>query len=713
MQNSYIKAVLYSLNTIRVFVFTNIPRREKPNFLLREGENIELLRVIKSVSQGPLTIYDLALNHEIKFGLGYQISMADLGLTELDLSNAVNFPEFDKMFNYDGDDLGAIYSKEETKFALWAPLASSVILALEDDAHNKTYHLMQRTDKGVYRITIKGDLLNRPYMYCVTNSGISRITRDPYGKGVTLDSVYSAVVDVNAIKSRIRITPQNEIKNYVDSVIYETSVRDFTEDNSTNILHKGKYLGFVEPGRVTNAKNPAGLDYLKYLGITHVQLLPIIDFRGVSDIYTKDSYNWGYDPISIFAIEGSYSTKPEIPQKRLEEFAFMVDELHRHNIRVNLDVVFNHVYDYLESAFEKVLPNYFFRRKRDGQIAEASGCGNDFASERHMAKKVILDALNYFVDVFDVDGYRFDLMGLLDIDTIEKGYQNAKKIKKDVMFYGEGWNMGYELPSEEKANMDNAEKLPDVAFFNDIFRDSVRGSNGYGGSLMNAGYVNGNVGCANDVEYVMSGSSIDIERPARFLNANQTINYVECHDNHTLRDKLSFTNEEEEIDLILKRIKFANAINLLSIGVPLIHMGQEVGLTKHLQGNTYNVTEVNNMDWKVVDERFEMAKYLKDLIFFRKNNDIFAEFDPNEYTKRVSFYQTDNGLLYTKYVNKKGGMFGRTIVILMNPNAEPRSYVLTQDSTLVFSDVGNIINNEIIVSRGNIGPATIRIFNID
>ena len=248
------------------------------------------------------------------------------------------------------DDLGANYKKEETEFVLWAPVSEKVTLNLEQNDNTFKKYPLNKEDNGVFRLIVKGDLLNKKYFYTVINDDKEVNTNDPWGKGTSLNSQYSAVVDVDAIKNIKNITPKKKINSYLDAIIYELHIRDFTEDKHTDIVDKRHYLGLVEENRKTNGNHVAGLDYLKFLGITHVQLLPILDFYGPDDINPLRGYNWGYNPISYFALEGSFSHSPEIPQSRLVEFKTMVNALHKNNIRVILDVVYNHVYEYKNTS---------------------------------------------------------------------------------------------------------------------------------------------------------------------------------------------------------------------------------------------------------------------------------------------------------------------------------------------------------------------------
>ena len=690
MQNSYVKFKLSELNKVRALIFTNAPRTTDLKFtLFKEGDTPKPLKISKSSSMPSVAIFELELPSNYEFGKEYSIHMSNYVNQVIDLCDVPHFPEFDKLFNYDGDDLGARYSKEETKFALWAPLASKVVLKISVNREEFVFHNMERSEKGVYRLTLKGDYLNARYTYLVTNSGVTLESTDPYGYGASANSNHSGVVDIDAIKKMKNVKPKNKIENYVDSVIYEVGIRDFTEQNNdtTDIVNRGKYLGFIEEGRKTKGGHPAGLDYLVSLGVTHVQLNPVIDFGSVDDIDMNKKYNWGYDPISMFALEGSYSLHPEIPMERLVEFKTMVNKLHSKNIRVILDVVYNHIYEYVSSCYEKIVPNYYFRRRHDGFIANASGCGDDVASEKYMVSKMIKDSMKYFVEVFDVDGYRFDLMGLIDIDTLKGGYKRCKEIKEDIMMYGEGWNMGMELPYEKKGCSDNADKLPMYGFFNDSYRDIIKGPT-FKSEITKKGYVNGDINYAYGLKYALFGSTININYEPRYKDANQSINYAECHDNNTLFDKLSYSNPDEDSEILLKRVKLANSIIATSFGVPFYHMGQEIGLSKKGHDNTYNVLDINKMDWRLVDERYEMVKTFIDLIKYRKTVPLYHLHKRSDLEGVVEFVEPGNGLFITKCKKKSLIRDHKELLVIYNPNNKAITYDLDDDYTVIFHGSG-------------------------
>ncbi len=572
------------------------------------------------------------------------------------------------------DDLGANFHPTYTEFVLWAPASTRVVLNLEQEDGSFKSFICQKEDNGVYRIKIDGNYLNKKYNYTVTNDGEEITTNDPWGKGTSLNSVYSAVVDIEQIKNMGNIKPTYEMKSPLDAIIYELHIRDFTEDKHNDISDRRHYLGLVEPHRKTFAGHPAGLDYLKFLGITHVQLLPVLDFYGPDDINPLRGYNWGYNPISFFALEGSFSKSPEIPQSRLIEFKQMVNELHKNNIRVILDVVYNHVYEYKNTSWQKLVPDYFFRFLPNGKISESSGCGNDFASEKPMARKMIIDSIKYLVDVFDVDGFRFDLMGIIDYETINLALEEAKKIKKDIMFYGEGWNMPTYLAEKYRASTDNANKMPEVGFFNDTFRDVIKGSTF---DLADKGFISGNLDNLAAVEYVMKGSVINSPYHHRFDAAHQSINYVECHDNHTLFDKLVVANHDESDDMILQRIKFANYATMFSFGIPFFHMGQEIGQSKFGLGNSYNVIRVNNMSWKLLDERYDMACQFHLIATLRKEFAFFLKYDePSDIANTFKFKRWGNDILCAYAIDKPQIAPYKKVIILYNPTNENKQFEL-------------------------------------
>ena len=686
---SYLKAKLTSFRKINVVIFTDIPRPEKITFCLYKDEKLVHKEVVsRFTSINNVNLFELNLNEDYELGRHYRLICESLIATDIDASEAIYFPDFDDKYFYEGDDLGNNYSKEATEFVVWTPLSSATFLKLIDLNNKETLHQMKRENGGVYRLKIEGDLLNYKYHYIVNNNGVVSEANDPYAKGVSINSEYSVVIDLSTLK-RDNIKPKTKISNYVDASIYETHIRDINEGNFNNVKNKGKYVGFVETGCKTKGGHPAGLDYIKYLGVSHVQLQPVLDFYSVDDIKTSNWYNWGYDPISFFALEGSYSLHPEDAMERIKELRYLVDEMHRNDLRVVLDVVYNHIYHYETSDFENLVPHYYFRnRKKNYLLANASGCGNDIASERRMVRKIICDSVRYLFTYFDIDGLRFDLMGLLDIKTVKECYKIAKSIKEDIMFYGEGWNMGVELSEEEKASKDNQDKLLEFAFFNDTYRDIVKGP-GSPYNLHEKGYICGNTSYAYGLDYAFHACTLPLSYQPMFNTANQSLNYLECHDNNTLFDKLLVSNKEEEERVLLDRVSLANSILLLSFGIPFIHMGQEIGQSKDGLDNTYNMTRVNSLDYRLVDERFEMVDRFRLMNILRRKLSYTSLFNPEDIKNVFEVSHWDNGIYALSVKKKDVDNKEEKLLILINPTVNSISFELDDYYKVLKGDIND------------------------
>ncbi len=673
MKNS-ISCFLTSLKNIEITINSKDMVHKDLSFLLYINDEPNKKLVVTNIKLlKDSNVFTLQLNEEYDFANQYSVLIEEIGFVKVNTTHAVDFEEFDDLFFYDGNDLGSNVKKGITSFALWAPLAGQVKLKIENDNAFEIYE-MKRSDKGVYRISLPINLEGKRYHYIVNNNEIIRETNDPYGKEVSLNSEYSIVTSLEKLTLCEQVSFKNSTKNLLDCIIYETNVRDFSENKNSNISNKGKYLGFVESDRKTNNGNKAGLDYLKYLDITHVQLNPITDYFGVDDLNSSKKYNWGYDVLSFFALEGSYSTQPDVPYSRINEFRYMVNSLHKNNIGVILDVVFNHVYKWQDSCFEKTVPGYFFRKKSNGALFNASGCGNDFATERKMARKFILDSLLYFIKAFDVDGFRFDLMGLIDIETLNTCISECHKYKENIVFYGEGWKMFTGIHTDKLANYENAKKLPNVGFFNDTFRDIVKGPT-FGEKNETKGYASGDPSYHFGLDYVFHACILKHTYDPKYIYAHQSINFVECHDNQTLFDKMSISNATSGENSLISKVNLANAITILSIGVPFIHSGQEIGQSKNGLDNTYNVTKVNQFDWNLVDDRQDMINYFKSLIHFKKNVLPYSKLDKAENIQDCFvFFQHENNVLTIR--SKIKDKDNKEYMFLVNPTDSPLNFEL-------------------------------------
>ena len=616
---------------------------------------------------------------------------------EIDINFICLDKTFDDLYFYNENDLGAIYKKEYTTFKIWLPLASKINVLIDD----KRYE-MKRLDKGVFSCVVSKDLDGASYLYEVfINSKIITIT-DPYGFSALSNHKKSAVVDLSKL---------NEIDDYdsllpnikpIESTIYELNVRDFTIDENTSIINKGKYLGLCEENATTKNNHPAGLSYLKMLGFSHIQLMPVLDFKTVDENNPNDKYNWGYDPISFFTLEGSYSLAPDDPYSRMIEFKQLVSSFHKNKMRVVLDVVYNHIYDVKNTNFGKIMPLYYFRCDENGDFLDHSYCGNEFASERKMVQKLMLDSISFLLTNYHVDGFRFDLMGLLDVNTMNKISSLAKSIKSDVMLYGEGWNMAdYTFDNSKLSTIENSSLLPDYSFFNDRYRNIVRG-HGDKAKLYENGYLLGNLDYKYGFEFAYLGTCVDITYPKLFNKFSKSINYVECHDNATLFDIIKYSTN---ISDIYRQIKKINKLLSLSFGIPFFHQGQEIGLSKHKHHNTYNEGDkYNKFSYLQLDKNFDMANSISYYLKLRKSISLFSIDDPNKIIDRIDYKYHGDVLDITLYD------FDKTLHLLINET--DKGHCLKLDKKVKFYILKEYQKNDLNIEFEsiNLSPFQVSIF---
>ncbi|GAE94258.1 pullulanase [Gracilibacillus boraciitolerans JCM 21714] len=390
--------------------------------------------------------------------------------------------------------------------------------------------MSRKPNGGVWHTLAEGDWNNSPYHFAVTVNGEEVLVNDPYAKSMTANSEQSAVIDLNSTNPvGFRDVNYSKVSKQ-DAIIYELHIRDATSSKHSGVKNKGKFLGLTEKN-TRNAKGfSTGLSYISELGCTHVQLLPVQDFARVDELHPLESYNWGYDPLYYFVPEGSYSTNANHPYLRINECKEMIQAFHEENLSVILDVVYNHVFRYEHSAFEKLVPGYYFRHHQDGVPSNGSGTGNDIATERKMVRKFILECIDYWLTEYKVDGFRFDLMGLMDIETMQTIRERCLQEDRPILLLGEGWDLDTPLPPEQKATNAQSSQLLGISFFNDLFRDSMKGNLF---EAENVGYANGNGYYLERIAQLVSGSCHH-KFGKIFSNPLQSINFVECHDNHTL-----------------------------------------------------------------------------------------------------------------------------------------------------------------------------------
>ena len=595
---------------------------------------------------------------------------------------------FEEQYTYRGNDLGATWSAAATAFRVWVPTAEAVYVDLfqsgTDGADDRLKRIAMTPDEnGTWIATVPGDWNGIYYTYAALIDGTERVAVDPYARTTGVNGKRAMVIDLDATNPRgweEDINPHAG-ERITDAVIYELHVRDFSAHPQSGMKYAGKYLAFTEAGTYITGEapctrsasstlegpswsddesargeditasrgkeadadsksmppiQPTGIDYLADLGITHLHLLPVYDFGSV-DESKEGGYNWGYDPVNYNVPEGSYSTNPYRGEVRVAEFKQMVQSLHAHGISVVMDVVYNHVYDAESFCFNVLVPGYFSRMDADGNYSNGSDCGNDTASERSMVRKYIVDSVVYWADEYHIDGFRFDLVGLLDTVTINEIVEKVHEKHPDVIFYGEGWSMDTHVTKKgvALATQKNVALTPKFAYFNDTIRDALNGSVFLMGDV---GYVTGALGKADTVRDCFMAVNPWCSNPT------QVINYASCHDNRTLFAKIrcavgkraSFADQ-------VKMNHLAAAICILSEGVPFVMSGEELLRMKERADGSYDANSYNSGDgvnalrWgSLLDPTCRQThQYYKGLIAFRKAHPLLRLTSAEEIAERV------------------------------------------------------------------------------
>lgn len=520
------------------------------------------------------------------------------------------------------DDFGVTYNKEFTIFKVWSPFSDEVRVAIYNDSddYRRREYPMKRDDFGVWTLRLDGEYVNKFYNYIVVNHGQAFEIVDPYAVASTSNSKRGMVVDLN------NTNPEGwhdhsipEPIELCSSVLYEVHVRGFSIYEESGIKNKGLYLGFTEEG--TKYRNVStGIDHLKELGVTHVHLLPVFDFCTVDETL-KVEFNWGYDPVLFNVPEGSYASDSKDGNIRIREFKEMVMALHENGIRVVMDVVYNHTFHTDKANFNYLTKKYFYRTTERGYYSNGSGVGNEIATEQPMVRKFIIDSLKYWMTEYKIDGFRFDLMGLYDIETCHKISRELHILKPDVILYGEPW-IGWESSLPHPFQMKKgAQKGMGLALFNDDYRNNIKGDNdGY-----KRGFVMGEYGHDHWVKYGICGG-IDFNSHIKgfTLFASETINYVSSHDNLCLYDKFVKTEGDSDKLRLERMNRLSLSMILTSFGIPFIQAGTEFLRTKHGNHNSYNADDgINQIDWSLKEQNYETFSYIRDLITFRKSQRIF------------------------------------------------------------------------------------------
>lgn len=623
---------------------------------------------------------------------------------------------------YTGNDLGAVYSPKMTRFKVWAPEAESVKLNLYKQGEGDNLieqHIMKKSANGTYVFEKQGDCNGIYYTYTVVNHREEQEAVDPYTKAAGVNGQRGMVINLAKTNPQgFELDGYRNPEHITDAIVYEGSVRDFTMDESSGVFHNGKFLGLTEANTTNHFGEATALDYISGLGVTHVQILPAFDFETVDEKNQKAQYNWGYDPDNYNVPEGSYAVSPYDGTVRIQEMKQMVLALHSRGIGVIMDVVFNHTYRRDDSNLQKIVPGYYYRSDETG-YTDGSGCGNEVVSDRPMVQKLIVDSLIYWAKEYHIDGFRFDLMGVLDIDTMNVIAERLKEIRPDIYLYGEGWNGGpSSLAEEKRAFKASAKKMPGIGMFNDDIRDTIKGSVFYDDHL---GFVNGGTHLENALRYGITGA---VAHPQVDYDAygskpwakepGQSINYVSCHDNYTLWDKLSVSCPEASEEKKKAMNRLCAAIVFTSQGVPFIQAGEEFLRSKPLPEkkgfaeNSYNMPDaVNSIKWDNIHEYPDMIAYYKGLMALRKAHPVFRMQSEAEMTQNLCFLlDTPENVVAYLLKGKGADDTPENILVIFNGNDEEILYNLPEGKWKILVDdkTAGADGKKIISEKADVEP---------
>lgn len=634
--------------------------------------------------------------------------------------SADQLDSFDKYPIYYGTDLELVYTPEQSVFTLWAPTAGKVRLnlyAAGDGGKPEEQIEMNPADEGTWRIQVDRDLKGKFYTFQIEKDG-KWLEETPgiWAKAVGVNGNRAAVIDWNETNPEgWESDKAPELKMYSDIILYELHHRDFSIAPNSGVQNKGKFLALTETGTKTPEGHSSGIDHLKELGVTHIHILPSFDFATVDEKkLDQNQYNWGYDPKNYNVPDGSYSTDPSNPVARIREFKEMVKSLHENGLRIVLDVVYNHTASTEHSNFNLTVPDYFYRQNPDGSYSNGSGCGNETASDREMVRQYIIESVKFWAKEYHIDGFRFDLMGIHDIETMNRLRAELMKIDPTIFVYGEGWLADNSpLPMEQRAVKDNISQMEGIAVFCDDFRDGLKGSTF---DEQSPGYASGNInGNYEPVKFGIVGAT---EHPQVDFNGllysswpyaaapSQVVNFVSCHDGYTLVDKLKLSVLGDDAENELVPIdKLIHTVLLTAQGIPFIRGGEEVIQDKQGNPNSFNAPdEVNQIDWSFKDKNLDFFNYLKGLIALRKAHPAFRITTVEGIQQWLHFLDTgDSGVIaYTLGEHANGDEWMEILVAYNGNRGEAEINIPEQEWTVVCRDGQINLDSEEKISGGKV-----------
>lgn len=594
------------------------------------------------------------------------------------------------------------YSQDSTTFTLWAPSADEVCVNLYSEGEGgEALKSLAATkgEGGLWSVTVEENLLGKFYTFKVKVDGTWR--EECAGidaKAVGVNGQRGAIISLESTNPEGWAEDKRPpLKSFADIVIYEMHHRDFSIDPSSGVENRGKFLALTEYGTTNSKGDKTGIDHLKELGITHLHILPSYDYGSIDErTLSENRYNWGYDPVNYNVPDGGYSTNPYDPECRIREFKQMVQALHKAGIRVILDVVYNHTFSIEGSNFERTVPGYFFRQREDGSYADASGCGNETASDREMMRRYMVESVKYWIKEYHLDGFRFDLMGIHDIETMNAIRRAANEIDPSILIYGEGWAaQAPQLPAEQLAMKANVKNIPGIAAFSDEMRDALRGpfSNNEQGAFL-AGEANMEESIKFGIVGAISHPGVDMTKvnystEPWCAEPTQMISYVSCHDDMCLVDRLKATIPDIDHERLVRLDKLAQSAVLTSQGIPFIFTGEEVLRDKKGVHNSYqSPDDINAINWELKSENRDLFNYYKGLIALRKEHVAFRLGNAEMVRKHLEFIDTElSNVVAFRLKDNAGGDPWRDIVVILNARREAATISVPEQSyTIVCYD---------------------------
>ncbi len=616
--------------------------------------------------------------------------------------------------SYAGEDLELTVDNSGTRWRLWSPAAEAVRLTIYPTGSNTKAERtidMTRSDNGTWVASSPEKLYGKYYTFSVKQDGKwLKETPGVWAKAVGLNGERAAIIDFSETNPEGWAQDRGPaIAHINDAVIYEMHHRDFSEHPSSGIANKGKFLALTEPSTVNSTGEATGIDHLKELGVTHVHILPSYDYNSVDEANLQaNQYNWGYDPLNYNAPEGSYSTNPSDPSARVREMKEMVKSLHDNGIGVIMDVVYNHTADNDDSNFSLTSPGYYYRHRNDGSYSDASGCGNETASDRQQMRDFIINSVKYWAKEYHIDGFRFDLMAIHDIETMNQVAAALKEINPDIFVYGEGWTAGDSpLPVERRALKENVAKMPQIAVFSDDIRDAIKG---HYTDAADRGFATGKPGLEETVKIGIVAATdhpqVDYSKGnnSKFPYAaapTQIINYVSCHDDLMLTDKLRKSMPDATDAERQRAARLAQTIVLTSQGTPFIFAGEEIFRDKKGVHNSYKSPDsINAIDWTLKHANAEQMAYYKELIKLRKEHPAFRMTTTEDVAKHIKFDKTEPGLISYSITDNANGDAWKEIKLIFNGSEEQREVKIPRGNWTIIAEDGRINASGLGTTKG-------------